>query len=336
MRVGTDNLTLDQIKAIQLWYGDSATEAKYVHFYKEDIRKFSCEFVKDNFRLAYHHFVSSLYLEVDLDYVKNAYAAVFRDKLGPWIYDFIQLRNVRGIRITLFDGSVLALNVPNYRKELYFNKNRNEHRNAWEDTNMCEHHEEKESTYVIHWYYDKNDTFIADDEMKTFFQNELLAMSDTHTWVTCSLSWVGAMFSLEEKKKYLSRVVVYDEKKDAILGWQHNGYNFDFSYKFEGDLDIYHLLFKSGSYAWLLKFVLVPFWDEKMEEVIMDMISKEKKDSSHYFSRIVLVASDSIDQEKLKQLKEANEKLLYLTYADLNECWWQTQSGMLSLSNLFD
>ncbi len=101
-------------------------------------------------------------LEIDLKYIKE-----------QKIIEKVQNQNIWSIQIKYKNNNNISLTLPSYRKDNYCSENKVF--NEWENKNLCEHHQEKENTYIIEWHeIEEKEANMNYEEMKIFFKKDNL------------------------------------------------------------------------------------------------------------------------------------------------------------------
>lgn len=281
----------------------------------EYIKKLQYQEVKKN---TYEIECREVVLEMDLAYIKSH--ALIGDK-EVTIEGSIQNKDIWSVELVTKNEKMI-LTPPSYRKEIYCGEK--EFVVSEDAENLCETHQIEGEIYRIEWKEEEEkDSCMSPREWSIFFQKaNLTDISNITHQLGIELVDRILFKNKEENLDVIKRIHETDMRIGKIYSIK-KGYTLSKEYYPLHGLDIFILNAKNHSHHWNFNFILVP--NLKKEEQSLYKVIEEgipNEDTKNYFSRTMIVheEKDSLQEDMLEYL---NENLIFVTYQELNQIWYE-------------
>lgn len=303
-------IKLEEIKEVRILW-----DWKEAVIPREYVKKLQYQEAKKS---TYEIGCSEVVLEIDLAYIKSH---TLIDEEEVTIEERIQNKDIWSVELVTRNENII-LNPPSYRKEVYCGKT--EFLVSEDAENLCETHQIEEEIYRIEWKEaEEKDIYMSPREWSMFFQKAKLTdiSSITHQ---LGIEFVDRILfkNKEENLDIIKRIHETDMRIGEIYSIK-KGYTLSKEYYPLHGLDIFILNAKNHSHHWNFSFILVPNL-EKEEQSLYKVMEEgiPNEDTKNYFSRTVIVheEKDNLQEDMLEYL---NENLIFVTYQELNQIWYE-------------
>lgn len=303
-------IKLEEIKEVRILW-----DWKEAVIPREYVKKLQYQEVKkSNYEIG----CSEVVLEIDLAYIKSH---TLMDEEEVTIEERIQNKDIWSVELVTKNESII-LNPPSYRKEIYCGKK--EFLVSEDAENLCEMHQIEEEIYRIEWKEaEEKDIYMSPREWSIFFQKaKLTDISNITHQLGIELVDRILFKNKEENLDIIKRIHETDMRIGEIYSIK-KGYTLSKEYYPLHGLDIFILNAKNHSHDWNFSFILVPNL-EKEEQSLYKVMEEgmPNEDTKNYFSRTVIVheEKDNLQEDMLEYL---NENLIFVTYQELNQIWYE-------------